>query len=439
MQLISVVKSTPRPCSWKHFGLVVLAAWILFFLAMPVHAEPSYQVGTLLPLTGSGGPQGAEQQRGNILAARHVNRAGGIRGVKLKLIHRDSGTDPTVAVDAARKLVQVDGVPAIVGAWSSGVSKAVAQAVTIPNRVVQIMQGSTSPMLSILRDQDYVFRACMHDLYQGGALGKIIRDDDHQTLSILYVNNPYGKGMADATTVRFEQLGGKVLRKVPYEIGKASYSAEVSRTFQGNPDAVLMVTYPEDAIVIFKQAIQNGNGPSSVPWYGTDAWKVPDVVNAVGAEHLEGVKGTSQGIIKNPSYETFTRAFKEEFGHAVQQPFTETGYDATASIALAIARSGKSPQEIKGKHIRDSLRQVTSPPGQKIYAGVEQFKKAFRLLRQGKEIDYEGVAGKVAYDRFGDAKSAVQTWVIRDGIFEVEDNFIPKPVSRDKMGPSYQR
>jgi len=342
---------------------------------------------------------------------------------------------PTGGVDAARKLVQVDKVPAIVGSFSSGVSKAVAEGVTIPNEVVQIGQGCTSPVLSVLDDNDYFFRACMMGLYQGAALGELIYDSGVRKLAIFYANNPYGLGLNDATAQRFKDLGGEVVNQVPHELGKATYSSELDRVFSGDVGAVAMIVYPSDMKVVGKEAI--GKGYGDIPWFGCDAWQSTEVVESIGADQMEGKKGTTQGVMAGPSYNTFLESYKKVFGGAPTKPFVSTGYDATVSIALAIAKSGKSPDELTSKDIRDNLRPVTSSPGEKVYAGPEELEKAFNLLSEGKEVNYIGAAGKVAYDEYGDASAAVKIWQIQDGQFVTVKNVVPDPVDREKLGERY--
>jgi ABC-type branched-subunit amino acid transport system substrate-binding protein len=95
-------------------------------------AEP-VKIGTLLDLTGALEAYGKPIQNGAILAAEQLNAAGGPLGRKIELVHRDTQTDPTVGIDAAKKLVELDKVVAIVGALSSGVTIPVATSVTIPS------------------------------------------------------------------------------------------------------------------------------------------------------------------------------------------------------------------------------------------------------------------------------------------------------------------
>ena len=55
------------------------------------------------------------------------------------------GNKPQVGVEAATRLVNVEGVQAIVGCLSSGVTIAVAEGVAVPNKIVMISPASTSP------------------------------------------------------------------------------------------------------------------------------------------------------------------------------------------------------------------------------------------------------------------------------------------------------
>jgi hypothetical protein len=77
------------------------------------------------------------------------------------------------------------------------------------------------------------------------------------------------------------------------------------------------------------------------------------------------------------------------------------------------------------KNIRDNLRKVANPPGEVIKCG--EFKKAFGLLKEGKEINYEGAAGTVDFDANGDVVTPIEVWKYKGGVmvttrleFEIE-------------------
>jgi hypothetical protein len=60
--------------------------------------------------------------------------------------------------------------------------------------------------------------------------------------------------------------------------------------------------------------------------------------------------------------------------------------------------------------VRDMLREVGNPPGETITPGVESFKKALDLLKNGEAINYEGAAGAVDFDENGDVVTPIEVW-----------------------------
>ena len=425
----------------KKFCLVIFSLiFVLLLLTQSaVFAEEPYKIGSLLPLTGDCAAMGLPMQNGVKLAVRDVNLAGGILGRKLVCVYKDSGSMPTTAVDATMKLVKVDKVHYVIGGYSSGATMAAAKAVTIPNNIVHIGQGTTSPMLSVMKDNDCFFLATVHDLYQGAALAEMMWKDGARKIVINYANGPYGLGIADSIGQRFKELGGEVLAKVPLDAGNPSYKSELSMIFDRTPkpDAVPMIADPEDMIIMGKQAIAMGYSHNVIPWYGCDAWMAQEVVDAIGAENLEGIKGTAAGVLSGPSLETFRKEYKEEFGEFPPKPFIEPGYDAVIAFAAAVSRSGKLPEELTSKDIRDNMRPANNAPGKKFYTGPEEIKKGLEWAEQGIDTDYIGVASTVEFDKYGDVKGAIAIWQVKEGKIVIIKNLLVEPVSREKLGPRY--
>ena len=93
--------------------------------------------------------------------------AGGVLGTVVTIAPRDTQTNPRVGVDSARALVDVENVAAIVGALSNGVTIAAVKSVTVPNGVLHISAASTSPAITVLSDNDFLFRAAASNAAQG--------------------------------------------------------------------------------------------------------------------------------------------------------------------------------------------------------------------------------------------------------------------------------
>lgn len=390
------------------FLVAVLGVFTVVAFTQPAAAQEPIKIGSLMSMSGALAAYGPPIHRGTVLAARHFNQAGGVLRRDIEIVNRDTRTDPTSGVDAARKLVQVDGVTAFVGALSSGVSMPVAESVSIPNKVVQISPASTTPAYTALEDDDYVFRTVVSDEYQGVILGQLALDRGYESMSVVHVNNAYGKGLAKSATDWFKSQGGRVHAVVPYEKGKPSYSGELSRATGKDPDVLVLIGYPENGSTIVRQAISEGYIDE---FLFVDGLKSPELVENVGAQYLNGTYGTTPGSRKTPSLKTFNEEYEKEFGKPPPKPFMTNAYDAVAVIGLAIQRAGENSSQA----IRDNLRAVANPPGEEIYAGPDQFRKAVNLLNEGKEINYQGAGSIVTFNKAGDVVSPIDIWKIERG------------------------
>ena len=214
----------------------------LLLLASCAKPLETIKIGVMLPFTGPLSEFGGAFQNAADLAAKHLEEA----GVSVELVYGDTQTSAIPAVEAARKLVDVDQVFAIVGGAASGVTVPIAESVTIPRQIPQISYASTSPLISFLpadQGQNFLYRTCPSDALQGVVLGRLAIEQGYKTASIIFVNNPYGQGLADVFKESFEGQGGKVLAAVPHDEKAAStYVAELKKAAQGNPDVLVAIS-----------------------------------------------------------------------------------------------------------------------------------------------------------------------------------------------------
>jgi branched-chain amino acid transport system substrate-binding protein len=389
---------------------IILFTFLVFFLALVCSVQAQeIKVGTLMAYTGALKEFGPNIENGIDLAAKQMAAA----GFEVNLIKADTETSAIPAVNAAKKLVDVDKVVAIIGALSSGVSVAVAESVTCPDGVILISPASTSPLLTILpadKGKDLVFRTCPSDALQAVVAGKLCATYN-KTASVIYVNNPYGQGLAQDFKKSFEKHHGKVLAMVPIDEKVApSYTAELKKALAGNPDILCAYTYPEQAKIYLKQAIELFNYKKFLFCDGT---KSEDIIKAIGAKYLDGDMGTAPGTAKGKPYEIFSADFKAEYGKLPPFPYIPNGYDAAAIIGLAAYAAHVKGLPLTSINIRDNIRAVANPPGEIIYPG--EFKKAFALLKEGKKINYQGAAGSDNFDKNGDVVTPIEIWKYSEG------------------------
>ena len=395
--------------------VVVLSALMLVFGGLTATGEgqsEGLKVGSLMAFTGDLREFGPAINNGIELAAQQLTTA----GLAINVITEDTETNPIAGVNAARKLVNLDRVVAIIGALSSGITIPVAESVTIPNRVVLISPASTSPVISNLpadRGQDFLFRTVPSDAFQGALAGRMAAQQV-RTASVLYVNNPYGQGLAENFKTAFESAGGRVLAMVPHEPGTAeSYNAELWRALTGNPEVLAAYSYPEQAKIYLREAIEFFNYRA---FLFSDGTKSQELIDTLGASVLEGLRGTAPGSATGRSLNLFLSAYNAAYGELPPLPFISNAYDAMAVIGLAAYSARAKGLPMTSVNIRDQLRSVSAGPGEIIRPG--EFVKAFRILSEGGAINYEGAAGAVDFDENGDGVTPIEIWQYTNGGIE---------------------
>ncbi|NIR30927.1 MAG: ABC transporter substrate-binding protein [Gammaproteobacteria bacterium] len=403
-----------KAVSAASFGVALVA---MFLTLAPVSAQAEVKIGALMPMTGDLQAYGPASLNGIKLAVEEINAAGGVLGQNVSVSVGDTQTQPQASIDAAEKLVSVEGVAGIIGAMSSGDTIPVGKSVAARLRVPMISNASTSPTLTGLDDNDFLFRTVPSDAFQGVALAEVTRKHEYRKLAVIYVNNDYGEGLARSFADAFAKADGEVTGSLPYEMGKASYRGELSQLSKG-ADGLVLIGYPENGVTILRQGLEGGYFDDFV---FTDGMKAPEVIDAIGQKYLNGSVGTvPQARTDTGTYKRFESAYRQRFGELPPKPFIDTAYDATMVLALAIEKAGKTT----GTAVRNALRDVANPPGETL--GPGDFAEAKRLIANGVEVDYVGASGSINFDDAGDVSGTFAEWAILDGEIKTVRIFEPK-------------
>lgn len=397
--------------------LVVALAFGVSFNYAPAQAAEYIKLGSIQPLTGSLAAMGVSEQNAIDMAIKDINDAGGPLEKEIMLVRQDSQTKPAAGASAAHKLISVSGVPAIIGATSSGVTIAISE-VTIPNQTVQISTGSTSPRITYLEDNDFVSRTAPPDIYCGGAMAMWALDQGFEKASTFVVENPYGLGLSHAFADAFAAAGGEVLNQVGILKNKSSYRSELRTAFKGDPDVVMNAAYAKDDMVAMKQWYELG-----LPkiWFEAPEGRTVGMIDELG-DIYNGIPVIDMYTPSTSFREKFSEDYEGTYDRRVGV-WTRHSYDATMAIALAIQKAGPDYLDAsrveKAKMIRDNLKSVTNPPGEEV-TYPDAFSAGKKLLQEGKEINYEGVSGAVNFTATGDVVNDFMIWRVKDQEFVEE-------------------
>ena len=157
--------------------------------AGPGPAGAPIKLGTLTPLTGAGGSYGPSMRKAMEFVAQEVNAAGGVLGRQIQLVSEDDQTNPEAAVRAARKLIDVDKVAAIMGTWASAVTTAVAPLCWESKTFLTTVSGSDT--ITQLPHQGYLIRTQPNTNLQIGKLGEFLISLKVKRVFVLAAQTPF--------------------------------------------------------------------------------------------------------------------------------------------------------------------------------------------------------------------------------------------------------
>lgn len=347
-------------------------------------------------------------QAGAELAVSQANEQGGFfgDGSQATLVVGDTGCEATRAADAADRLVNVDGVPAIVGAMCSGATVSAANNAAVPGGVVMVSPASTAPSITTLEDNDLVFRTAPSDAFQGEVLAKLLADKGIGSVAVSYVNNDYGSGLADAFGAAFKEAGGEVLASEAHEDGKADYRAELGSLSSTGAEMLVVLAYIDGSGgTLIRQAVEGGDFSQ---FAGGDGMVGSSIGELVG-EAADGMIATRPGSPELPGRAAYEEA-AEEAGFDPSATFAAQSYDAAFLLALAMEKTGGASEGLN-----QALRDVATAPGETVLPG--EWEKAAQLIADGTDINYEGASGSHEFDEAGDVPGVFDEMVVEGGEF----------------------
>ncbi|HXG71940.1 MAG TPA: ABC transporter substrate-binding protein [Gemmatimonadaceae bacterium] len=336
---------------------------------------------------GAAGPwntdYGLENLQGVRLAVEEINRAGGINGRLLRVIEKDDAGTGAGAAGVAEEFIAQPDVAAVIGHVNS--SGTLASARVYDGELAAVATSASSPDLSGI--SKWVFRVISSDSLNGVAMAQFASTlgaaGTTPTASVLYENNTYGRGLADAFRRSFR---GTLISMDPINADLPTAEPYISFLKPRNPDILFVAGRVASGLKIIHEARRQGFNPV---FLGGDGWQgiVTDTAAAEGA--YIGMSFTPED--PTPAARAFVAAFRKKF-NTVPDAHVALAYDATMLIAQALRERGDDR-----KAIRDYLAGLTAATA------------------------YPGLTGPVYFEKTGDPVG------IRFRVFKVQRGLLTVP------------
>jgi branched-chain amino acid transport system substrate-binding protein len=262
-----------------------------------------------------------------------------------------------------------------------------------------ISPASTGVALTDLDDDGLLSRTAPPDSLQSKALAdrmdETLNGLDVKTINIGARNDIYGTGFNDELTAELESRGATVGQSVIYDPEQPAYNSEAQQLTSGNPDAWVIIDFPETYAKVGPALVRTGNWEATRTFF-TDGLASTDLPGDVGREATEGMIGSAPGAFAQGSaVDAFDRLYTQAPGPD-RQVFDSQNFDAVMLCYLGAVAAGST----EGADIADALVDVSGPGGTKYT--FEQLPQAIEALQNGEDIDYEGASGPIDLDENGD-------------------------------------
>lgn len=348
------------------------------------------KIGVIAPLSGDLSALGLGIQNSVDLAIKQANAAGAIPGWTLQADPQDDQAAPDTGKNAASALSSDADVIGVVGTLNSSVAQTVAP-VLASAHIVQVSPANTNPSLTQgpgfatapKRVYDTYFRTCTTDSIQGPFAARYVYD----TLKITKVatindKKTYGQGLAAAFTTEFKKLGGTVAAAETINPDDKTFGPVISKIKPSKPELLYYGGEFPQAAPLSLQMKQSG---LKIPLMGGDGIYSTDYIKLAGGKTGTGDLATSVGAPTDTlaSAKSFVAAYKAAGYKEAYEAYGAYAYDAANAIISALKVSLKSASSAT------DARQAT--------------------VDAMKDVSFDGVTGKVAFDEFGDTTSKVLT------------------------------
>ena len=349
--------------------------------------EGAIRLGTLTPLTGSGGNYGPSMLKAMQWVAGEINAAGGVLGRKLELVSEDDQTNPEAGVRAARKLIDLDKVAAIMGTWASAVTTAVAPLCWESKTFLTTVSGSDT--ITLLPHQGYLVRTQPNTQLQGRKFAEFMVAQGSKRVGILAVQAPFALPTQKIVGEELRKHGAELVAAVVYDKDKTTFRSEIDQVLRARPDMLYLNGYTPDVTIVLKDLYKAGYTGAKI----AQAYAVNQkLLNALPPEVTEGTFTIAPSpAIESAAYKRLAQALANDD----LDPYSCQTHDHISLVALAIA---DAKGESTGTAIRDHVRKISQGSGARVESAVEGLKR----LAQGKEINFDGASGPCDFNEIGD-------------------------------------
>lgn len=376
-------------------------------------------IGSIQDLSGPAANNGKHVRYGMMMRVEEANEAGGINGRKIKLLVEDSTYDPKKAVLAAQKLVNQDGIFAMLAHFGTAQNMA-AMPVQFEKNVINFFPiTSSSGMYEPLHPLKYSNQPTYFDQIRLAA-PRLMKERNLKKACVLYQDDDFGLEVVRGAEAGLKTIDMALTEKTSYKRGATDFSSQIARMKAGGCELVVLGTIIRETVGAMSEAQKTGFAPLFV---GSTA-VYSDLIPKLGGKAMDGLYGTMTSEhpyldASSAPVRTWANKYKARFN---EDPIVMSvyGYNAVDAFLKVAAKAGTNLNTESFVKTMDAMTfprdifnspEMTFTPTKHLgnrYSGLSQ-------LQNGRWVvvsDYVAFAGLKTVQK--DGKSVVESEFFKD-------------------------
>ena len=352
--------------------------------------ENTIVIGGSGPLTGGAAQYGVAVKNAAQLAVDEINEAGGVNGVKFKLVFEDDEADPGDKAINAYNQLKDKGMQVMLGTVTTGSCLAVIDKTKSDN----IFQITPSASAQDVIKNDNAFQVCFTDPNQGKASADYIADNNiAKKIAVIYDNSDaYSSGIFNTFKSEAKEKGLDIVAEQSFtKDSKTDFSAQISAAKSAEAELLFLPIYYQEASLILAQCKSADFSPK---FFGCDGLDGILSVDNFDKSLAEGVMLLTPfaADASDDATQKFVKAYKEKYKEETPNQFAADAYDGVKIIAKLVEKEG-----IKGNMSKSEI--------------CDKLKKA---ITDG--FSYDGLTGQgMTWSADGAVSKNPKAVVIKDG------------------------
>lgn len=230
-------------------GLVaVLVAGCSKSATTTVAKEP-YKVGAVFAKTGNNAPLGTPEAQTVEMMVEQINAKGGINGHPLQVVIYDTKSDTNECTSLVKKLVEQDGVVAVIGPSSTGESLALVDYMTA-NQTALISCAANIGIVTPIEKRTWIFKTPQSDVLAAGEIGGYLNSIGVKKVALLVDASGYGQGGKGVLQAELPKAGFTVVTTEQFGVADTDMSVQLTKIKATDAQAIIVWgTNPGPAII----------------------------------------------------------------------------------------------------------------------------------------------------------------------------------------------